>query len=39
MTGQDLIALRLASQQLIQPGFAHPGELVAYLGAVQAQDY
>ncbi len=39
MPGQDLIAQRLASQQLMQPGFRNPGDLVAYLGAVQAQDY
>ncbi len=39
MTGQDLIALRLANQQLIEPSFTDTAGLVAYLGAVQAQDY
>ncbi|MDQ2998004.1 MAG: winged helix DNA-binding domain-containing protein [Chloroflexota bacterium] len=36
----DNIALqRLANQQVAQPTFAHPSEVVAWLGAVQAQDY
>ncbi len=39
MTCHDLIIFRLANQQLIEPRFTHPGELAAYLGAVQAQDY
>ncbi len=39
MTGQELITLRLANQQLIEPGLTNPAELVAYMGVVQAQDY
>jgi hypothetical protein len=35
-----MIALhRLRNQQIAQPAFAHPGDVVAWLGAVQAQDY
>lgn len=30
---------RLRSQQVARPAFATPGEVVAWLGAVQAQDY
>lgn len=33
------IAIRLLSQQLISPQFASPKEVVAHMGAVQAQDY
>ncbi len=39
MTRQDQVSLRLANQQLSQPNFATPAELVSHLGAVQAQDY
>jgi Winged helix DNA-binding domain len=38
MTGE--IALRrLLGQQIAQPSFAHPSDVVAWLGAMQAQDY
>ncbi|MBQ4279835.1 MAG: AlkZ family DNA glycosylase [Rikenellaceae bacterium] len=30
-------ALRMAAQQLTRPGFDHPAELVAWMGAMQAQ--
>lgn len=33
------IAIRLLSQQLISPQFTSPKEVVAHMGAVQAQDY
>ena len=33
------IAIRLLSQQLTSPQFASPKEVVAHMGAVQAQDY
>lgn len=33
------IAIRLLSQQLISPQFVSPKEVVAHMGAVQAQDY
>ena len=33
------IAIRLLSQQLISPQFASPKEVVAHMGAMQAQDY
>jgi hypothetical protein len=39
MTRVDIALQRLLSQQIAQPTFAHPSELVAWLGAVQAQDY
>jgi hypothetical protein len=39
MTHGDIALQRLLSQQIAQPTFAHPSELVAWLGAVQAQDY
>jgi hypothetical protein len=36
----EVIALqRLRNQQIAQPAFAHPHDVVAWLGAVQAQDY
>jgi hypothetical protein len=35
----DIALRRLANQQIAQPGFARPSEVVAWLGAVQAQDY
>jgi hypothetical protein len=39
MTPADIIRLRLANQQLSQHEFKTPGQLVSWLGAVQAQDY
>lgn len=33
------IAIRLLSQQLISPQFNSPKEVIAHMGAVQAQDY
>ncbi len=39
MTHVDVALQRLFSQQIAQPTFAHPSEVVAWLGAVQAQDY
>jgi hypothetical protein len=39
MTNRDIIRLRLYHQQLVQPQFKTPGEVVKWLGAVQAQDY
>jgi len=35
----DVLSLRLANQHLAAPSLADPTELVAHLGAVQAQDY
>lgn len=31
--------IRMRSQQLVSPGFEHPKDLVAWMGAIQAQDY
>src|SRR4051812_127670 len=39
MISEDIALYRLASQQIARPAFAHPSEVVAWLGAVQAQDY
>ncbi len=39
MTTYDLIRLRLHNQQLVNPTSLKAGEIVSYLGAVQAQDY
>src|SRR5690242_12459784 len=39
MNSQDLVHHRLAAQQLTHHPSTNPGELVAALGAVQAQDY
>lgn len=39
MNIEDIARYRLASQQIAQPAFARPSEVVAWLGAVQAQDY
>src|SRR6476619_3676801 len=36
---KDIALQRLVNEQIAQPTFAHPGEVVAWLGAVQAQDY
>jgi Winged helix DNA-binding domain len=35
----NIAARRLVAQQIVRPAFKTPAELVAYLGAVQAQDY
>jgi hypothetical protein len=35
----NIAAQRLHSQQIEQPRLQHPGEMVAWLGAVQGQDY
>lgn len=39
MTEATLLKLRLNNQQLIQSKFSDPGELVKWLGPVQAQDF
>jgi hypothetical protein len=39
MTAEEIALQRLRNQQIAQPTFAHPSEVVAGLGAVQAQDY
>jgi hypothetical protein len=39
MTITNITAQRLLNQQIVQPAFAHPAEVVAWLGAMQAQDY
>ncbi len=39
MTPANIALRRLRSQQLERPGFERAGEVVAWLGAVQAQDY
>src|SRR4051795_9657271 len=39
MISEDIAHQRLVNQQVAQPTFAHPSEVVAWLGAVQAQDY
>src|SRR5919107_990273 len=39
MISKDIALLRLVNQQIAQPACAHPSEVVAWLGAVQAQDY
>ena len=39
MSGFDIVLLRLQNQHLLSPEFKNPAEIVAYLGAVQAQDY
>src|SRR5690606_6189645 len=35
----QLIRYRLRAQHLVQPSFTKPGQLVEWMGAVQAQDY
>ena len=35
----DIAGLRLRNQRIAGAGFKRPGEVVAWLGAVQAQDY
>jgi hypothetical protein len=39
MTPEDITHLRLLHQQIARPAFTTAGEVVAWLGAVQAQDY
>lgn len=39
MTNLDLARRRLSSQHLTEPTFERPGDLVHWMGAVQAQDY
>lgn len=39
MTFSEIAQLRLQAHQLVQPQFTQPAELVAWMGAVQAQDY
>src|SRR5215211_1105946 len=39
MTHVDIALQRLFSQQIVQPAFTQPSEVVAWLGAMQAQDY
>ena len=39
MTNLDIARLRLINQRISMPSFAKPGEVVDWLGAVQAQDY
>jgi hypothetical protein len=36
---KDIALQRLLNQQIAQPSFTHPSEVVAWLGAMQAQDY
>lgn len=35
----DIAALRLANQQILNTRFTDPAELVAWMGAVQSQDF
>lgn len=39
MTALDIALYRLYSQQIAQPQFERPSQVVAWLGAVQAQDF
>jgi DNA glycosylase AlkZ-like len=39
MTSLDIAHRRLANQHIVQPTFKQPGDVVRWLGAVQAQDY
>lgn len=39
MTGQEIARLRLLNQRIALPSFNNPGDVVGWLGAVQAQDY
>lgn len=39
MNHTEIALQRLVNQQVARPAFAHPSEVVAWLGAVQAQDY
>lgn len=35
----NLFTIRLLNQQLLNPQFCQPKELVSWMGAIQAQDY
>ena len=39
MTPRDILYRRLANQQIARPKYRTPREMVAWLGAMQAQDY
>jgi len=39
MTGCDMVRTRLVSQQITGSRFSKPGEVVQWMGSVQAQDY
>ena len=39
MTREEAIAMRLSCQQLVNPRFDSPEEVVDWMGMVQAQDY
>lgn len=39
VTNTMIANIRMHSQQLVSPGFEHPKDLVAWMGAIQAQDY
>lgn len=39
MTQPEIARLRLHNHHLLQPQWTHPEQMVAWLGAVQAQDY
>ena len=39
MTSEDISLLRLKNQQVTEPGFKTAGELVSWMGAMQAQDF
>src|ERR1700739_1536503 len=39
MTPHDIVYRRLANQQIARPEYRTPHEMVAWLGAIQAQDY
>ncbi|HQR34232.1 MAG TPA: winged helix DNA-binding domain-containing protein [Blastocatellia bacterium] len=39
MTSSDIARLRLQNQRIAESQFARPGDVVAWLGAVQAQDF
>jgi hypothetical protein len=39
ITSHEIARQRLWNQQIAQPSFTQPGQVVAWLGAIQAQDY
>ena len=39
MTPRDIVYCRLANQQIARPKYRTPHEMVAWFGAMQAQDY
>ncbi|HZC59259.1 MAG TPA: hypothetical protein VE154_04640 [Chthoniobacterales bacterium] len=39
MTAPEILCYRLASQQISVSRYREPGEVVAAMGAMQAQDY